>query len=470
MFRYIAPTAMGAGNGSTPADAAALSGLNTLITNNPGACIRFRADQGVYNVSSNIVLAAGGVTLESWHPTDPTARAMFDGGRAPFAVGAANGSSIFRLGSAAAGNITMRNINCRNVGNGLVILGAAIAGLHILNVSATNVFRLLDTNTRSLSKSSLRKIDAVGYEKGMVRLDAASNNVLIEDIDGDSAFNDDEPFTSPIALEGTTNNVTIRRVRSRNVVDNAGAGYWNGDGFSQEQDVTDVLYEDCTAENTSDGGFDLKGSATLIRPRAIGNKRNYRFWLGLFTLHQPYSENPVLQGGSADAVHFGFYQLGGRAVVNEPIIVATPGNFAPAFKLDFDDTIVWVNGHDDITLIEGQPLVAFGGGVTTSEVIFNPPLPTIAVDIAWRSGFAGGAVPKTTPIGTAVADLSGSGTSPIEFKMAPGVANAFVLDGSVVRVGSGLAGIAAATTNITIKAHHPRWIVFDQSIETVALS
>lgn len=471
VYRYAAPTAMGTGDGATPENATALSGINALIAANRGAVIRLRADQGVYSVSSTIALSAGGVRITSWHPTDPDARAMFDGGRAtPFIpnAGQFNGVAIFRLNSGAS-SIRFSDIDCQNVGNGFVILGAATSGLIVEDLEATNILRFVDSNGYSLTSSVFRRGTAFGFEKGFSRLNADSNNVLFEDIDADSDFHDDESFTSPFALEGTCHDITYRRVLPKNVVDDAGTNYWNGDGFSQEVNCYDILYDDCHVENTSDGGFDLKGSATLINCSAKECKRSLRLWFGPFTVTNFVSENPVLQGGSADAVHVGFYANGTTATFTNPTFVATPGNNSPGFKFDYSDCVATVYGTDNITLIEGQLLESRAGGVTGSEAIFDPPLPTIGVSLVWRTGFEDGDVPRDTAEGTAVADLVTTGTSPASLILTPALADAFVLDGSVVKVGSALAGAAATTMVIEFKAHHPRWIVFaeDEAVATL---
>jgi hypothetical protein len=462
VYRYVAPTAMGAANGLTPEDAIALADINALIAANRRAVIRLRADQGDYSRNAVLPLSAGGVKIRGWHPTDPTARAVLLSDRpSPFIPkgGQYNGQSFFRLNS-GADDIRFGNIDPSNIGNGFVILGADISGLILEDMDAVNLNRFLDTNNGALSNAIIRRCTGFGYEKGFIRLQGNSHDVLIEDIGGDSDENDDEPFCIGIALGGTAHDITIRRVSSINIVSNVGpTTYWNGDGFTQENGNYNIFYDTCYAAYCSDGGFDLKNISRLLNCNAVGCKRNYRFWTGHFIATNCRSENPISKGGTGDTAHFSIHDPGTTGDIFNPIVIATPGNFAPVFKFDADDCTVNVYGHDNITLIEGQPMILRDNGVDGSEVIFDPPLPTIDVSLVWRAGYEDGDVPRDTAEGTPVADLVTTGTSPASLILRPALADAFVLDGSVVRVGSALAGAAATTMVIEFKAHHDRWIV-----------
>jgi hypothetical protein len=300
VYRYVAPTAMGAANGLTPEDAIALADINALIAANRRAVIRLRADQGDYSRNAVLPLSAGGVKIRGWHPTDPTARAVLLSDRpSPFIPkgGQYNGQSFFRLNS-GADDIRFGNIDPSNIGNGFVILGADISGLILEDMDAVNLNRFLDTNNGALSNAIIRRCTGFGYEKGFIRLQGNSHDVLIEDIGGDSDENDDEPFCIGIALGGTAHDITIRRVSSINIVSNVGpTTYWNGDGFTQENGNYNIFYDTCYAAYCSDGGFDLKNISRLLNCNAVGCKRNYRFWTGHFIATNCRSENPISKGG-----------------------------------------------------------------------------------------------------------------------------------------------------------------------------
>jgi hypothetical protein len=79
--------------------------------------------------------------------------------------------------------------------------------------------------------------------------------------------------------------------------------YWNGDGFTTEQNVRNIRFEDTLASGSTDGGYDLKSSeTTLLRTRAEDNMRNFRIW-GESTIEDCVSSNPRKRGGNGKQNH-----------------------------------------------------------------------------------------------------------------------------------------------------------------------
>lgn len=56
--------------------------------------------------------------------------------------------------------------------------------------------------------------------------------------------------------------------------------YWNGDGITIEKDVAAARFERVSANDNTDGGFDVRPFAIMNDVSAAGNCRNFRFWSG----------------------------------------------------------------------------------------------------------------------------------------------------------------------------------------------
>src|SRR3546814_13823078 len=66
---------------------------------------------------------------------------------------------------------------------------------------------------------TIRDVAVDGYSKGAIRIQYDSNNVLIEDVRGDSQFQDGENFAIGVHITDTAHDVTIDRVAMRNALD-----------------------------------------------------------------------------------------------------------------------------------------------------------------------------------------------------------------------------------------------------------
>lgn len=56
--------------------------------------------------------------------------------------------------------------------------------------------------------------------------------------------------------------------------------YWNGDGITIEKDVAAARFERVSANDNTDGGFDVRPFAIMNDVSAAGNCRNFRLWNG----------------------------------------------------------------------------------------------------------------------------------------------------------------------------------------------
>ncbi len=121
--RYIRPTAAGLANGTSWANAAALSALNSMIVAvGAGGTVYIRADEGDYTVGSVLTLSAGGnagspVTIRGVNVSLAPMKAVLKTARtSPWptgAVGANLGSDLFRL-NAGANHLSFQSMHWRD--------------------------------------------------------------------------------------------------------------------------------------------------------------------------------------------------------------------------------------------------------------------------------------------------------------------------------------------------------------------
>jgi hypothetical protein len=307
---HIAPGGKGTRSGTSWSNAGDLTDLPRFVAARPaGGEIWVRADAGPYRQTSSITLASGGsalapVVIKGVDVDGGTsARPLIEGDRpSPYSPGGRPGSEVFKLRT-GADNLRFSNIAFRNQGTPFRIAGN-ISALHIEDVSAQNVRRLLDTyisgteSRRGVAGLALRRVKVDGFSKGVVQLRYDSHSVVLEDVEGDSQRQDRDNFAMGVHLEGTVHDVALRRVRMRNAHDTLHS-YWNGDGFSTERGVYNVLFEDTVASGNTDAGYDLKSTSTrLVRAEAEDNARNFRFWSSDTVVTDCRGSNPKKRGGT----------------------------------------------------------------------------------------------------------------------------------------------------------------------------
>lgn len=305
--RHIAPA--GVGSGASLDDAAALSQLPKLISASaPGDEVWIHA--GDYPTAGELTITKGGTADApivvrgvgaDWHDAG---RPRFLGARAnPWVADGEVGATVFRLG-AGADHLKFINLGFADQGNGCWRAAAPIAGLHLENIVASNVHRLLEdfpggnAVDASITGLVLKDIDVRGYARAVARLAYDSADARFEDVFGDSQAQQYESFSTGITFDDTAHDVVVRRAVMLNHRQLDVEGYWNADGFSSERDNHDIRFEDTYSAGNTDGGYDLKSTATVLtRATAVDNKRNYRFW-GEITSTDCLGLDPYKRGGS----------------------------------------------------------------------------------------------------------------------------------------------------------------------------
>jgi len=345
--RRIAPGGAGAKDGSSWENAAPLSALNSMIAQAAlaGAEVWLRADAGVYNQTSVISLSRGGCTVRGVDVSGNPMMAEFVGNRAsPWTKGAAAGSEMFRL-NAGANNLVLQYMRFRNVGAGCIRMREPVSNILIEDIEAFNVGRGIvnygnGTADATVTGCTVRRIKIVGFSKHGIQFRHKSTNILIADCDFDSGNIDGDFITCGVQLDDTASNGIVRRVSVRNVL-NAGPGsYWNGDGFSGESGNANWRYEDCYAENISDGGIDHKGmGVVLVNFRTKYCKRSIRLW-GDATVINAYSDTPRSRGGSGSGCHV-FAMQGGKSRVRIQGGTFIQAGNAAIFRGDQSALIAW---------------------------------------------------------------------------------------------------------------------------------
>jgi hypothetical protein len=303
---YISPTGSGRADGSSWANAARISQLNTLVDKaGPGGTVLLRADQGAYNITAPMIVRSGGdagapVTIMGANGAGQPMAAEFVSNR-NIAAGV-TGGEMFRIMN-GADHLVFENLAFRNVGNAFRF-GGDVRDITIQHVDAYNVQRFIvdsasGTNTSaSVTGLTVRDVEVHGFSKGVVHLQYNSSNILIEDVYGDSEKQSHDNFAMGVHLDGTVHDVVIRRTTMGNAY-NSTSDYWNGDGFATERGVYNVRFESTRAFNNTDAGYDLKSSNTyLFDAYSANNKRNYRFWSDSITLENSIGDDPDKQGGS----------------------------------------------------------------------------------------------------------------------------------------------------------------------------
>lgn len=314
--RYISPE--GNGDGSSWEKAAGLSDLANLIEkSSPGDEILLAGDLGTYNVVEYPVAIRSGSTEKA--PIFIRGAASRAGGKETplfvsdrdenWAPGKRDGQEVFRLLN-GANHLHFSNLDFKNVGNGAFRLGGNLTGITLEDMSAKNVRRFVENTASGSAKSAsvkeltIRDVKVEGFSKSAIRLQYDTQNVLIEDVYGDSQGQDGDVFAMGVNLAGSVNNVVHRRVTMKNATQKGGKNdYWNADGFVTEENTYNITYEDTFASGNTDGGYDLKSNNTvLIRAKAADNKRNFRIW-GDATMYDVASDDPLRRGGIGTNAH-----------------------------------------------------------------------------------------------------------------------------------------------------------------------
>ena len=321
---YITPTGSGDKSGSSWQNAAAVTSMDAMIKKaGSGGTVLLAADKGDYALKSVVNIATGGVTIKGMNTNGTEGEAHFTGTRAAdWTAGAADGNELFRI-QKGADNLTFKNLQIDNTGTAFRVVGD-VKNLTVQDVDAHNVQRFFDnlisgTNTTAtISGLTIKNVDVDGFSKGVIRLQYDTNNVLIQDVNGDSLRQTGDNFAMGIHLEDTVHDVTMQRVVMDNATDDKGTGvYWNGDGFTAEGKTYNLTFIDTVARGNTDGGYDIKADhVTMLRAVAEDNGKNFRFWGTDITVTDSVGLNPNYRGGSSSQAQVWIAESGQVKIVN----------------------------------------------------------------------------------------------------------------------------------------------------------
>lgn len=326
---FLAPNAVGTGDGSSFANAAKWNQINTFcqaIFNNGGGIINLASHLGTYTAANPSISFGGTATapciIRGVNASLVATTITIQGSRTrPWVFGTVNGVEVFKI-LRGADYLTFRNIKGKDVGNGLFRIGGPITQLIIEDCEGDNVRRFLENNNSgtetasSITGLTIRRCPCTGFSKSTIHLDYDTNAILIEGADAntpmvlDSQFQGPDSFAIGIHLAGTCHDATIRYVHAYNCSsEEASDAFWNGDGFTAEGGTYNIAYVNCHALGNADSGYDLKtphtasGYLTLDNCTSYSNGWNYKLWVG-GVMTNCHSRDPFRRGGTGGTYHF----------------------------------------------------------------------------------------------------------------------------------------------------------------------
>jgi hypothetical protein len=208
---------------------------------------------------------------------------------------------------AAAAHWAVSGLRLRNCAIGVLVRAGAS---HFTLADLEMVGMREGIRLTGAAHAEIRDCRMTNYTKRGLRLVQAGPGLRISGCTADAggAAWATEPFHIGFAIESTTAEVTpatavtFTGCEARNHYHNAGAKYWNADGFCAEREALAVRYVRCGSYDNTDGGWDDKGPHTVLEDcRALGNKRNFRFWGGatLTGCVTAFARHPGGSGGAA---------------------------------------------------------------------------------------------------------------------------------------------------------------------------
>ena len=416
---YISPTGAGARSGASWADAGTLGSLPGYVGRaGAGGRVYIKADEGAYQLSSAINIAAGGtvgapVTIKGVDSAGRAMDAVLVGTRPEiYSPTGPQGAEAIRL-NLGANNLRIEGLDFLNVGTAIRVTGD-IQNLTIKNIEAVNVGRFFENYASNAPTATITNLDiwdvtVDAFSKGVIRLRYDTNDVVIQNVRGDGRQIDGANFAIGVHLEGTVHDVLVRNTAMRNTRDTTSA-YWNGDGFATERGVYDVVFDHTVASGNTDAGYDLKSTDTrLIGATASDNNRNFRFWATDTVADGIIGSEPNHRGGIGAAAQI-WLAAGARATVTNASFL-DGGTIETVFDLTEDNAVLTLdNVRSNIVDVPAHSRVAATSVlVGTVELIEGPasvePMALEAVGVAaglW-SGASDGAAPGADAFEWAVA-------------------------------------------------------------------
>ncbi|UXN69898.1 hypothetical protein N8A98_22265 [Devosia neptuniae] len=406
-LRYIAPTAQGSGDGTSWANAAALTSINTMIAEaGPGGTVAIASHLGDYAQTAPITLSAAGaagnrVLITGMDGDGNPAQAKIVGNRTawvapvsepvvPLDTSGYGGNTSF---SAAAGisYLDFKNLRFERLGRIIDWSGIAATGFLFEDCEGFNVRDGFYTSiTSAVTNLTLRRVTGEGFSKKFVRFHGDCSGWTIEDFSFDSRWQDKDNFAVGIECQHNAHGLIVRRGSAGNAHSTL-TTYFNGDGMSSERTNYDILVEDATFYGCTDGGLDLKSERTIVRRvTANGNKRNFRVW-----------------GGVIDNQNYG-----------GPILLEDCVSIAPHGRGGGSTHHAWLKGND-LTANGGSVslsgFIASGGDVGIAALAIEGQNGTMAFTAPDIILSAGSVMHNTLEAGSIITGISGDPMAPAQF-------------------------------------------------------
>lgn len=310
---HVAPG--GDGDGASWEAAASLRDLDELARRiDPGGQILIAADRGAYEIGEGLDISAGGGPGQ---PVRVRGVNSVTGAAMPAVVRGVRsereeGAEAFRLWRGAS-NLHFSHLDFRAIGNGCFRICAPLSNLTVEDCSFDDVYRFLentageDQGHASMRDFVVRRCRGVRVERGFSRIRYASRRGLIEDCAAQGKANEGGRIPVGCAVDDRAGDIVYRRCVMDGFQQWRAGDYWNGDGFSDEEQNFGIRYEACEGRGSTDGGFDCKSRDVVLENCiAEDNKRNFRIWSKHATLTGCTSRNPNFRGRqmeSAESCH-----------------------------------------------------------------------------------------------------------------------------------------------------------------------
>jgi hypothetical protein len=352
--RTLHVTPGGGGDGTSWDNAVALHELgDALATVAPGGEVLIAAERGEYTVTEALELADGGRADQVIHlrgvnsGTGEAMPAVIRGDRTEEEMG----SEVFRL-LGGAHHLRFSHLSFKDVGNGCFRVSGPVTGLVIEDCSFENIYRFLENTTSDGEKRAnlrqfvVRRCEGAGVERGFLRIRYASRDGVIEECRAQGTANEGGHIPAGCALDDRASDILYRACVMEGFQQWRGGDYWNGDGFSDEENNQRIQYRDCEARGSTDGGFDCKSRGLVLENCvAEDNKRNFRIWSGDATMTGCTSRRPNFRGRdveNADACHLWIGAERGRVQVTN--LTIEDSDSTAIFEFEHDEAVAEIRG------------------------------------------------------------------------------------------------------------------------------
>ncbi len=353
--RVLHVTPDGDGDGGDWDDAASIDNIDSLVARaGPGGEILFAAERGPYEIDEPMWIGAGGragalvrirgVNSETGAPM----AAQIIGDRGADEVGA----EAFRL-VRHADHLHFSHFAFSRIGNGCFRIAAPIRDLIIEDCTFDDIYRFLentvdDERAADIRGFAVRRCTGRGVERGFLRIRYGSSAGVVEDCAAAGVpIEGDDIFPAGCALDDRAHDITFRRCVMENFQQWRAGAYWNGDGFSCEPDNRGIVYEDCVARGSTDGGFDCKSRNVVLR-RCIAedNKRNFRIWSDHAVMEDCISREPHFRGEGVEDTESSHIWIGGEhsRVRIDRLTIEEADAGTPLFEIDYEGARVDLHG------------------------------------------------------------------------------------------------------------------------------